>query len=115
MSTNQLRGRSGSLADSGLEISFSKDWHWTVQVEPGHVRSPRNLSYPTLRLTENGTPLATVGFDSKTADLTINSSDATSRFAQSLDLLKREYQQEELVAHAILNLLQDAQARRSVG
>ena len=72
MSTNQLRGRLRSLEGSGLVISFTETWRWTVHVEPGHVRSPRNLSYPTLRLAENGTALATVGFDAETAGLTVS-------------------------------------------
>ena len=118
----QLRKRSRSLADSGLVISFNKDWQWDIYVEPGHVKSTRNhaekgkvadVSYPVLRVREDGTILATVGFDPNTADLTINPSDATSRFAQALFALKHEYQHEELVANAILGLLQDAKARRS--
>ena len=76
-------------------------------------RKGPDLSYPTLRVIEDATTLATVGFDAKTADLTISARDATSRFAQKLDGLKREYQQDELVAHAILELLQDAKDRRS--
>ena len=82
----QLRKRSRSLADSGLVISFNKDWQWDIYVEPGHVKSTRNhaekgkvadVSYPVLRVREDGTILATVGFDPNTADLTINPSDAT--------------------------------------
>ena len=122
MSTGQLRGRSDVLDDSGLAITFNQDWRWNIHVVPGHVQSVPHLaegrkgpdlSYPTLRVIEDATTLATVGFDAKTADLTISARDATSRFAQKLDGLKREYQQDELVAHAILELLQDAKDRRS--
>ena len=122
MTAYQLRGRPRAVKDLGLVVAFNQDWKWTVYVELGQVRSPRglaewsegtDLSYPTLRITEGGATLATVAFDPKTADLTISTSDATSRFAQALDALKQEHQQEELVANAILDLLQDAKDRHS--
>ncbi len=122
MTAYQLRGRPRSLQDSGLVVSFNPDWKWTIYVELGQVRSPRglaewsggtDLSYPTLRITEDGATLATVAFDPKTADLTISTGDGSSRFAQALDALKREHQQEELVANAILDLIQDAKDRHS--
>ena len=68
-----------------------------------------------VRVTENGNVLATVGFDLNTTDLTIITSDASSRFAQSLVVMRREYQREELVANVILELLQDAKDRRPTG
>ena len=120
MSAYQLRRRSRPLEGSGLVVSFSGNLQWKVYVEPGSVRSPRDLaesnrgiavSYPLLRVTENGTTLATLGFDPSTTDLTITASDGASRFSRRLELLKREHQREELVAEAILDLLQDAQVR----
>ena len=87
VSTHQLRGRSPALVDSGLVVSFNKDWQWRVYVELGYVRSlpdftgrriGADLSYPKLRVTENGTRLATVGFDPNTADITIDANDPTS-------------------------------------
>ena len=121
MSAYQLRGRTRSFESSGLVVSFNQNWKWTIYVELGQVRSPRSLaewsdtvdlSYPTLRITEGGATLATVAFDPATADLSINTGDATSRFGQALQFLKREHQQEELVANAILDLLQDAKDRQ---
>ena len=121
MSAYQLRGRPRSFESSGLVVSFNQDWKWTIYVELGQVRSPRSLAqwsdptdlaYPTLRITEDGATLATVAFDPKTADLTISTSNTTSRFGQALDVLKREHQQEELVANAILDLLQDVKNRQ---
>jgi len=121
MSSYQLRGRSRSLEGSGLVVSFSGNLQWKVYVEPGSVRYPGDLaersegmevSYPTLRVIENGTILATVGFDPRTADLTITAGDGASRFSRALDLLKREYQREELVGMAILDLLRDTQVHR---
>ncbi len=122
MTAYQLRGRPRSLKDSGLVVSFGQNWKWTIYVELGQVRSPRglaewseqtDLSYPALRISEGGATLATVAFDPKTADLTMTASDDTSRFGQALNALKREHQQEELVANAILDLLQDAKDRQS--
>ena len=122
MSAYQSRGRSRALEDSGLVISFTKDWQWHVYLEPGHVKSDlaerregSDFAYPMVRVTENGNVLATVGFDLNTTDLTIITSDASSRFAQSLVVMRREYQREELVANAILELLQDAKDRRPTG
>ena len=122
MSAYQSRGRSRALEDSGLVISFTKDWQWHVYLESGHVKSDlaerregSDFAYPMVRVTENGNVLATVGFDLNTADLTIITSDASSRFAQSLVVMRREYQREELVANAILELLQDAKDRRPTG
>ena len=121
MSSYQLRGRSRSLEGPGLVVSFSGNLQWRVYVEPGSVRSPGDLaersegmevSYPALRVTENGTILATVGFNPRTADLTITAGDGASRFSRALDLLKREYQHEELIAMAILDLLRDTQVHR---
>ena len=121
MSSYQLRRRSRPLEGSGLVVSFSENLQWKVYVEPGLVRSPGDLaersgemevSYPMLRVTENGTILATVGFNQRTADLTITAGDGASRFSRALDLLKREYQREELVTMAILDLLQDRQGHR---
>ena len=69
MTAYQLRGQPRALRDSGLVVSFNPDWKWTVYVELGQVRSPRSLaewsegadlSYPRLRITENGATLATV-------------------------------------------------------
>ena len=57
--------------------------------------------------------IGTVAFDPKTADLTIGTDNATSRFGQALNALKREHQRDELVANAILDLLQDAKNRQS--
>ena len=122
MTAYQLRGQPRALRDSGLVVSFNPDWKWTVYVELGQVRSPRSLaewsegadlSFPRLRITENGATLATVAFDPKTADLTIGTDNATSRFGQALNALKREHQRDELVANAILDLLQDAKNRQS--
>lgn len=122
MSAYQSRGRSRALEDSGLVISFTKDWQWHVYLEPGHVKSDlaerregSDFAYPMVRVTENGNVLATVGFDLNTTDLTIITSDASSRFAQSLVVMRREYQREELVANVILELLQDAKDRRPTG
>ena len=133
MSAYQLRGRlvptclsrlsdcAGELESLGLVVSFNQNWKWTIYVELGQVRSPQSLaewsdtadlSHPTLRITEDGATLATVAFDPATADLTINTSNATSRFGQALHILKREHQQEELVANVILDLLQDAKDRQ---
>ena len=121
MTAYQLRGWSRSHENSGLVVSFNNDLQWKVYVEQGSVRSPGDLaawsegtdfSYPTLRVTENGTMLATVRFDPNTTDLTITASDVASRFARALDLLKRAHQREELVAKGILDLLQEIQVRR---
>ena len=121
MSSYELRGRSRSFEGSGLVVSFSENVQWKVYVEPGSVRSPGDLaessegmevSYPTLRVTQDGTILATVGFDQSTTDLTITAGDGASRFSRALDLLEREYQREELVAMAILDLLEDTQVHR---
>ncbi len=122
MSAYQSRGRSRALEDSGLVISFTKDWQWHVYLERGHVKSDlaerregSDFAYPMVRVTENGIVLATVGFDLNTTDLTITTSDASSRFTQSLVVMRREYQREELVANAILELLRDAKDRRPTG
>ena len=121
MSAYQLRGRPRSFESSGLVVSFYQDWKWTIYVELGQVRSPRSLAqwsdptdlaYPTLRITEDGATLATVAFDPKTGDLTMSAPDTTSKFGQTLDALKGEHQQEELVANAILDLIQDAKDRQ---
>ena len=40
MSAYQSRGRSRALEDSGLVISFTKDWQWHVYLEPG-LKRPR--------------------------------------------------------------------------
>jgi hypothetical protein len=121
MSSYQLRRQSRSLDGSELVVSFSENLQWKVYVEPGSVRSPGDLaersggmevSYPMLRVTENGTILATVGFNQRTADLTITAGDGASRFSRALDLLRRKYQREELVTMAILDLLQDTQGYR---
>lgn len=122
MSAYQLRGRPRSLKSSGLVISFNKNEQWNVYVELGYVSSPpdlaawsegTDLSYPTLRVSENGRVLATIYFDSITTELTVNTSDVTSRFSEALDVSTREFQREEPVANAILSLLQGAQVRRS--
>ena len=122
MSTAQLGGRSRLLAGSGLVIRFHDDRRWNVYVEVGTVEvsgvqveqnAGAVLSYPMLQITEEGITLATVGFDQQSADLTVSTRSATSPFAQSLDMLKQEYQDEELVANAILDLLQDATVRRA--
>ena len=95
MSSYELRGRSRSFEGSGLVVSFSENVQWKVYVEPGSVRSPGDLaessegmevSYPTLRVTQDGTILATVGFDQSTTDLTITAGDGASRFSRALDL-----------------------------
>ena len=121
MTAYQLRGRTRSLKDSGLVVSFKPGWKWNIYVELGQVRSPRGLagwseatdvSYPALRIAENGATLATVAFDPKTGDLTMSAPDTTSKFGQTLDALKGEHQQEELVANAILDLIQDAKDRQ---
>ena len=113
MTAYQQNERPHSFEDSGLVISFNQDWQWTVYVEPGRVKSPTGLAewskgtdflYPMLRVTEDGATLATVSFDPQTADLTIAASETGSRFAQALNALKSEYQKEELVANAILDL-----------
>lgn len=122
MTAYQQNERPHSFEDSGLVISFNQDWQWTVYVEPGRVKSPTGLAewsegtdflYPMLRVTEDGATLATVSFDPQTADLTIAASETGSRFAQALNALKSEYQKEELVANAILDLVQDAKVRQS--
>ena len=71
------------------------------------------MSYPALRITQDGVTLATVAFDPKTADLTINTPDSSSRFGQTLNALKGDHQQEELAANALLDLIQDAKDRQS--